>query len=191
MKGTPPAASYGGQGSWDTPLTWISLLNDDQHGYEYQLELLTDQPMKIILKEPVKTIVAKAITAPEGYQGMEISGILFDFDRAALKPEMADKMQAVSQLLAYYPQDLYVICEGHADEVGDQAYNQTLSEKRAQMVGDKLVHDSGVSPERVSMKGFGQSRPENTLGTPEGRARNRRVNIKVFFPKYIDKKSHK
>ncbi len=189
MKGTPSAASFSGQGAWKDPVTWVSTVNDTHLSYE--LELVTDQPIKVILKEPIKTVTASTIMAPEGYEGLKISGVLFDFNQAALKPEMADKLQAVSQLLAYYPQDLYVICEGHADEVGDQAYNQTLSEKRAQMVAEKLVRDSGVSQDRVSIKGYGQARPENSLGTPEGMARNRRVDIKVFFPVNLAKKTGK
>ena len=66
---------------------------------------------------------------------------------------------------------------GHTDNVGTDAYNQKLSEKRAQAVVDYLV-EKGIDLNRIPAKGFGESHPVTGNDTPEGRQLNRRVEIK-------------
>ena len=67
---------------------------------------------------------------------------------------------------------------GHTDAVGSEAMNQELSESRAKAVADVLV-GSGVSPSRVVTRGAGELRPIADNGTPDGRARNRRVDLEI------------
>jgi len=69
-----------------------------------------------------------------------------------------------------------VSVEGHTDSIGSEAYNQRLSERRAQAVRDYMI-ENGISPGRVATRGFGKSRPVASNETAEGRAQNRRVEI--------------
>ena len=66
--------------------------------------------------------------------------------------------------------------QGHTDNTGNAASNQTLSEQRAQAIVSKLV-EMGISPSRLTAKGFGQSSPIADNSTDEGRAKNRRVEF--------------
>ena len=68
--------------------------------------------------------------------------------------------------------------EGHTDLKGGEEYNQILSERRAKAVYDKL-DEYGMPKDKMSHKGHGETRPVDTTGTPEGDARNRRVEIIV------------
>jgi OOP family OmpA-OmpF porin len=74
------------------------------------------------------------------------------------------------------------VCEGHADEVGSDDYNLKLSEKRAQMVKNFLAKQPGLTPDSLSVAGFGKTRPVNNSGSEEGRAQNRRVEIRLLLP---------
>ncbi len=69
--------------------------------------------------------------------------------------------------------------EGHTDSVGSDAYNQTLSERRANAVRDVLVNQYGVGGERVNAVGYGETRPVADNASAEGRAVNRRVEAEV------------
>ena len=68
--------------------------------------------------------------------------------------------------------------EGNTDSVGGEAYNQKLSERRAEAVKDVLVK-SGIEGDRLSTVGYGETRPIAPNDTEEGRAKNRRVSIDV------------
>ena len=67
---------------------------------------------------------------------------------------------------------------GHTDDVGSQAYNQELSEKRARAVRDYLV-EAGIGQEIITTKGFGKTKPLVPGTTPEARAKNRRVEVEI------------
>jgi outer membrane protein OmpA-like peptidoglycan-associated protein len=103
------------------------------------------------------------------------SDILFDTGKATLQPGAQDKLNEVAGVLNRYPRTSIEIV-GHTDSRGSDAANQTLSERRAGAVRDVLVRD-GVSADRVTTRGAGESRPVATNDTPEGRALNRRVEI--------------
>jgi outer membrane protein OmpA-like peptidoglycan-associated protein len=84
-------------------------------------------------------------------------------------------LQKVADLLSKDPA-LKVEVQGHTDNVGGDAYNQTLSEARARAVMDWLVKH-GVAAGRLTAKGYGKTRPVADNGSDEGRAKNRRVEI--------------
>ena len=67
--------------------------------------------------------------------------------------------------------------EGHTDSTGSKVFNQTLSEKRAKAVSNYLI-EKGVEKSRISIKGYGPSKPIATNTTKEGRAKNRRTELK-------------
>lgn len=102
-------------------------------------------------------------------------GVIFDFNKAALKQESDSVLQRV---LAFSNKDaaLKLEVQGHTDNVGSDAYNQQLSEARARSVVQWLVAH-GVAANRLSYKGFGKTRPVAKNDTDEGRAKNRRVEI--------------
>lgn len=102
----------------------------------------------------------------------------FDFDSAKLKPEMEAALDDVAARIAASTGDETLSIIGHTDSTGPEAYNQGLSERRAQSVVDYLAAQ-GVSLDRMTASGMGESDPIADNSTREGRARNRRVEIQT------------
>lgn len=103
------------------------------------------------------------------------NGIRFDVNRATLKPESMGPINKIFELMQKQP-DLKFSVEGHTDSDGDNSVNQTLSEQRAETVMKKLI-EMGISADRLTSKGFGESAPLDNNSTPEGKANNRRVEF--------------
>ena len=103
------------------------------------------------------------------------NGIRFDVNKSTLKPESMGIINEIFELMNKYP-DLKFSIEGHTDSDGEEAFNQTLSEERAKTVMDKLI-TMGISSDRLSSKGWGESIPLTSNGTAEGKAENRRVEF--------------
>ncbi len=102
---------------------------------------------------------------------------LFDFDKATLRPENREILSRIAGvLLASHGYRLYVY--GHTDDTGPEAYNQQLSEKRAQAVREYLV-EAGIPTEIIEAEGFGEFSPAVPRKTRQARQRNRRVVIGV------------
>ena len=108
---------------------------------------------------------------------INMSDVLFDFDKATLKPGAREKLAKVSGIVLAYP-GLKLAVEGHTDSIGSDEYNQTLSEKRANAVRDYLV-EQGLSEFSITAQGLGKSDPVATNDTNAGRALNRRVELVV------------
>jgi outer membrane protein OmpA-like peptidoglycan-associated protein len=108
---------------------------------------------------------------------VNMSDVLFDFNKYTLKPEAREKLAKVSGILLAYP-DLKVQVEGYTDNIGSDEYNQKLSEQRADGVREYLVAQS-VSDSNVTAKGFGMADPVADNTTNQGRAKNRRVELVV------------
>lgn len=104
--------------------------------------------------------------------------VTFDVNSYALKPQFRDTLNRVSDSLKQYPDSLIDVY-GHTDSTGSPAYNQTLSENRAQTVANYLS-TQGVAPGRIRSRGFGATMPIADNATDDGRARNRRVEIKII-----------
>ena len=102
-------------------------------------------------------------------------GLLFDVDSAAVDPAVQGDLRAVAQNLIEYPESTVGVF-GHTDDTGSAAYNQDLSERRAQAVAGVLVRN-GVAPARVGATGLGETQPVASNATEEGRQRNRRVEV--------------
>lgn len=105
------------------------------------------------------------------------SGITFAYDSANVQPQFRPTLDQVAQVLAQY-EKTYVDVYGHTDSVGSDAYNLTLSEKRATSVAGYL-ESRGVQSARLGTRGFGETQPVANNDTEEGRAANRRVEIKI------------
>lgn len=105
------------------------------------------------------------------------SGINFAYNSANVQPQFRATLDKVASVLADYPQT-YIDVYGHTDSTGSDAYNQDLSERRATSVADYLS-SHGVQAARIATRGFGETQPIETNDTEQGRAANRRVEIKV------------
>ena len=105
------------------------------------------------------------------------NGVTFDTDSTAVKPAFRDTLDRVAQSLNEYPNSLIDVY-GHTDSTGSDAYNQQLSERRAQAVASYLS-SRGVAGSRIRSQGFGETQPVASNDTVEGRSANRRVEIKI------------
>jgi outer membrane protein OmpA-like peptidoglycan-associated protein len=108
---------------------------------------------------------------------VNLSGLLFDTGKFALKPVMREKLAKISGIVEAHP-SLTLRVEGYTDSVGGDDLNQRLSERRAASVRDYLV-SQGVPQSFISAAGFGKARPVASNATAAGRQLNRRVEIVV------------
>ncbi|RLB00672.1 MAG: hypothetical protein DRG55_06185, partial [Deltaproteobacteria bacterium] len=115
---------------------------------------------------------------PKPLKEITLPGVLFAFDSAELTPKARAILDEVVAILKEHP-ELTVEIEGHTCALGDEAYNQWLSERRARAVKDYLV-SKGISPERLKAVGYGETRPIAPNDTKEGRIKNRRVELRAF-----------
>jgi len=103
--------------------------------------------------------------------------ILFDSGKASFKKETDQVLQAMTAIFKEYPKADFSI-EGHTDSQGPKASNQALSDRRANAVRDYLIAN-GISADRLSAAGFGESTPIANNKTRSGRKENRRVEVKL------------
>jgi outer membrane protein OmpA-like peptidoglycan-associated protein len=106
---------------------------------------------------------------------LTLSDVLFDTAAATLKPGAALTIDRIARFLEGNPQTRLII-EGHTDSRGSEAYNEELSQRRAQAVGDALV-ERGIQTNRFEVLGRGEGFPVANNGTAAGRQQNRRVEI--------------
>jgi outer membrane protein OmpA-like peptidoglycan-associated protein len=118
---------------------------------------------------------------------MNLSGdVLFDYDKATLKPASEEALKKVAVVLSQFPESMVTV-EGYTDSKGSKAFNMQLSQERANAVKDWLVRNGNV-PANITARGFGEQSPvapnTNVDGSdnPAGRALNRRVSIVVEKP---------
>jgi outer membrane protein OmpA-like peptidoglycan-associated protein len=118
---------------------------------------------------PLETPVAEKII---------LRGVNFDFDKDGIRPDAAVILDEAARMLTEAHTGARVRVEGHADSTGPEAYNQGLSERRANSVSGYLA-SRGVDASRLTPLGFGESSPIASNDTREGRALNRRVELQV------------
>ena len=105
--------------------------------------------------------------------------IYFDTDKAVVKPVYYPEIEKVAEYLKEHP-DVKIEIQGHTDSTGSAKYNLRLSQRRAEAVKEILVKKYGISPDRIIAKGYGEAMPIAPNNTPEGRAKNRRVIVKII-----------
>ncbi len=103
--------------------------------------------------------------------------VLFGFDKSDLTAQATDNLNSLTQILQKYP-DTNIEIQGHTDDKGTDAYNQGLSERRAQTVSNYLAM-KGVKNSRMKTVGYGESAPKYSNSTEDGRAQNRRVEFLI------------
>ena len=138
-------------------------------------------PVPAPAPEPKPAPVAEPTPKPEAViEKVTLSaGALFDVDKGDLKPQGKKELDAlVDKLISEKVSVGQITVTGHTDSTGAKAYNQTLSERRAEAVKAYLVQ-KGLNGERIVSKGMGDSQPVASNKTAAGRAQNRRVDIDI------------
>ena len=129
--------------------------------------------------EEIKETVpdAKVERVGEGIVVEFSSAVLFGFDQSSLSADAMVNLDKLVKVLNAYP-DTDIEVQGHTDSKGTEAYNQSLSERRAKSVCD-YIQTKEITASRVTTKGFGETLPEYDNDTEEGRAQNRRVEFLI------------
>ncbi|WP_062058388.1 OmpA family protein [Aquimarina longa] len=107
----------------------------------------------------------------------ENSGVYFDTNKSNINSKSKTNLNKLARIFKEYP-DTNIIVEGHTDSSGNDAYNMTLSQKRANAVSAYLV-SQGISKNRLTIYAHGETLPKYDNATPEGRAKNRRVELGI------------
>jgi len=134
------------------------------------------------IKELKESTAGSGVDITETDNGQAIlvnlpDGVTFDVDSSALKPAFRSTLDDIGSSMNQYPDSLIDVY-GHTDSTGSDAYNQSLSERRASTVANYLV-SRGVSAARIRSQGFGETMPIAGNDTEFDRQRNRRVEIKI------------
>ena len=104
--------------------------------------------------------------------------VLFDFDKAEIRADAASALGNVATIIRAYPSGSAAL-EGHTDAKGDDAYNQRLSERRAESVRRWLANKERIDAGKLSARGWGERRPVASNDTDQGRQKNRRVEVVI------------
>jgi outer membrane protein OmpA-like peptidoglycan-associated protein len=114
----------------------------------------------------------------EGIKVTFDSGLLFDFDSAALRTNAEQNLSEFAGSMKDF-EDTKILIVGHTDAKGSASYNQDLSERRAQSAADYLMRE-GLTSNRLITAGKGESEPVATNETEAGRQKNRRVEVAIY-----------
>ncbi len=123
----------------------------------------------VVREEPAPVVVSDLM--------INVTADNFEFDRAELKPAMMSALDDVAAKVKAHGGGAQLHVIGHTDSTGPESYNQGLSERRAQSAANYLI-DQGVSADRITTSGMGESQPVADNSTREGRAQNRRFEVK-------------
>ncbi len=150
------------------------LITTQKEGYAFNSEYIKVEEPVIGQVQEVKFEV-KEIEEGEAYR---LNNIVYNTNSADLKHEAKVTIEAFAEFLKLN-KTLKVAIHGHTDSVGDPKFNQKLSENRAESVYKYLI-SLGINPDRLSHKGFGETRPVASNNTEEGRAKNRRTEFVII-----------
>jgi outer membrane protein OmpA-like peptidoglycan-associated protein len=128
---------------------------------------------------------AKIERIGEGIKITFQSGLLFDVDKADLRPEARQNLEKLAGILNKY-EDTNILIEGHTDSTGPEDYNMDLSRRRAESVSHHLA-TLNVATSRFSVIGYGEMQAVATNDTPDGRQLNRRVELAIMANEKLKK----
>jgi uncharacterized repeat protein (TIGR01451 family) len=132
------------------------------------------EQMALAKVEEVKKIEEKLLKEEK----FVVESIHFAFDKDQIEPEFENTLDSLAEVLRLHP-EWKIRIEGHTDSLGTEAYNQDLSQRRANAVKSYLLKTGVISTQLVDAVGLGLSEPVADNGTPEGRYKNRRVEFKL------------
>lgn len=156
-------------------------LNDRDCGRWFSLEEVVNNPRDRynrpgVVRRPKRWYRVGQPKAPEP-KTIVLNGVNFDTAKASLKADAIPILQSnVAELKSFGNVSIKVV--GHTDAQGSDSYNQDLSDRRANTVKNYFI-EQGISPNRISSAGAGESQPVATNDTPEGRYQNRRIEIHI------------
>lgn len=138
--------------------------------------LVPEEPYELKIElQPVEKAVIAGGTEADG--STTFRNVLFETGSAKLLPVSGQELDRLIDVLQYDPH-LQILIAGHTDDIGDEADNQQLSQDRAVAVGQYLAA-RGIPGDRITTKGYGESKPVADNDTDEGRAQNRRTTFKL------------
>jgi outer membrane protein OmpA-like peptidoglycan-associated protein len=167
-------------------------LSDGSDADEYEYDVLDDPGNPILLgwsgggssTRIIRIEYPEPADAPNSmerklsaHEPVQVYGIYFAFARADIRPQSERVLKEIAGILQAHP-DWKLRVDGHTDNVGGDASNLDLSKRRAAAVKAALVTRYHVDPARLSTGGYGASSPQDRNDTAEGRARNRRVELR-------------
>jgi len=129
--------------------------------------------------EAMRSLEGKYARITQSARGtiVSLADILFDFDKATLKRNVEFSLVKIATILNQFP-EMKISVEGHTDNIGKPDYNLELSRRRADAVHSFLISQE-VAADRMTVAGYGMTRPVADNGTEEGRAKNRRVDLVI------------
>ena len=141
-------------------------------------------PNDLLLRVPANGVESKLIAyINDPSQGVSketwfsFDRLEFETDSATLRPESSEQLRNIADILKAYPQ-VDVKIGGYTDNTGEEAHNMKLSQERATATMNQIA-SYGIDPSRMQAEGFGENHPVADNDTPEGRQRNRRIDIRV------------
>ena len=168
------------------------VLSDDDSSDDFEFYILDDpdNPLLLAKRGPGFSSNIIRIDYPEAggarqtletklaaNEPVDVYGIYFSFNRADIRPESDSVLKVIADVMMKNP-TWHLRIDGHTDAIGNNAANQILSEKRAAAVKSALVTRYKIDGSRLATGGHGASNPKDRNDTPEGRARNRRVELR-------------
>ena len=135
-------------------------------------------PAEVALAAPVEPAPARVSAPLRTAQYCAILELQFEIDQDEIQREYKEKLAALANFMLRYP-DTTASIEGHTDDVGSDADNLALSQRRADRIVNHLVQHHGIAPARLSAFGHGESRPIADNGSEEGKRRNRRIEAVI------------
>jgi outer membrane protein OmpA-like peptidoglycan-associated protein len=136
---------------------------------KYSKFQVPNQPGRFTLQLHMKYEPSKVFT---------LDNVYFDVDKATIKPESYKQLDELVELLKL-KKSMEIEIAGHTDNTGSKQHNMELSQKRAEAVKRYLVK-KGINPKRIKAQGYGDTQPIATNDTPEGRAKNRRIEVRIL-----------
>jgi len=108
-----------------------------------------------------------------------LRNVFFDVDKSTLRPESVQELDKLVDILRHNP-NLKIELSGHTDSDGNDDHNLVLSDNRAKAVVDYLIKKGGINPNRLTWKGYGETKPIELNDTPEHKQQNRRTEVKIL-----------
>jgi outer membrane protein OmpA-like peptidoglycan-associated protein len=166
-----------GQFQFPIPAGKSYRISAEQKGYIFKSEIF-EVPELTTYRRTTKNIALEPIPPVVTVPPKTNLTVLFDFDKAELRPESKPELDRAMRFILQNPGRKFEI-SAHTDALGTDEYNLDLSERRAAAVRKYLV-DHGIPADIIFAKGYGESQPIDDNGTPQGRQRNRRVELTVI-----------
>ncbi len=183
-----------------TQATWVNLTMEEEpmvvavENGVWKGDLRCATQYKMVLNTPGYLYTDTIFTTPANEQVLplcmaqealrtaitvQLKNIQFEFNSFLLKDESYEELRKVAQLMQDNP-SLRIEVSAHTDDVGSDAYNQRLSQRRAESVTDYLVKQEGIERSRIEGKGYGKAKPLVPNDSDENRAINRRVEFEIL-----------